>query len=157
MRDTPRQIHPETILRVLTEKAKEVFGPLPVDAAYVYGSVATGPVHPFSDVDVALLLDEEVFRRLSPYERLQLEVTVELRIADLCGIDFADVRVVNDAPIAWRGAVVSRGVCIYSRHENRRIEFETRSRKEYFDFQPVLEMMHQASMARLREEFRAHG
>jgi len=157
VRDTPRQIHPETILRVLTEKAKEVFGPLPVDAAYVYGSVATGPVHPFSDVDVALLLDEEVFRRLSPYERLQLEVTVELRIADLCGIDFADVRVVNDAPIAWRGAVVSRGVCIYSRHENRRIEFETRSRKEYFDFQPVLEMMHQASMARLREEFRAHG
>jgi len=157
VRDIPHQIRPEDVLRVLKERAEVVFGPLPVDAAYVYGSVATGPVHPFSDVDVALLLDEEVFRRLSPYERLQLEVTVELRIADLCGIDDADVRIVNDAPIAWRGAVVSSGLCIYSRNENHRIEFETRSRKEYFDFQPVLEMMHQATMARLREELRAHG
>lgn len=157
MRDIPHPFRPDTVIRVLKERAEAVFGPLPVDVAYIYGSVATGPVHPFSDLDIALLVDEEVFRRLSPYERLQLEVQVELRIADLCGIDYADVRVFNDAPIAWRGQVVSRGICIYSRREDRRIEFETRSRKEYFDFRPVLLEMQQASLARLREELGRYG
>ena len=157
MGEIPREIRPEAVIQVLRGKAEVIFAPLPVDAAYIYGSVATGQVHPFSDLDVALLLQEEVMHRLSAYERLRLEAEVELRIADLTGIDYADVRVINDAPIAWRGALVSGGICIYSRNESHRIEFETRSRKEYFDFRPVLEMLHRASMARLREEIRAHG
>lgn len=156
MRDIPREICPETVVQVLREKAEAIFGPLPVDVAYIYGSVATGQVHPFSDVDIALLLEEEVMHCLSAYERLRLEADVELRIADLTGIDYADARVVNDAPIVWRGAVVSGGICIYSRNESRRIEFETHSRKEYFDFRPVLQMLHRASIARLREDLRAY-
>lgn len=157
MQDTPRAIHPETVIQVLRERAEAIFGPLPVDAAYIYGSVATGVVHPFSDVDIALLLEEGTARRLSAYERLRLEADVELRIADLTGIDYADVRIINDAPIAWRGVVASQGICIYSRNETRRIEFETRSRKEYFDFRPVLEMMHQALVTRWREELKPYG
>lgn len=157
MRDIPHKIHPESLIQLLREKAEAIFGPLPVDAAYIYGSVATGQVHPFSDVDLALLVEEEVVQRLSPYERLRLEADVELRIADLTGIHYADVRIMNDAPIAWRGPVVLWGICIYSRNENRRIEFEVRSRKEYFDFRPVLEMMHQALVTRWREELKLYG
>lgn len=157
MQDTPRTICPETVIQVLREKAEAIFGSLPVDAAYVYGSVAAGQVHPFSDVDIALLLEEGLARRLSAYERLRLEADVELRIADLTGIDYADVRIVNDAPVEWRGVVVTEGVCVYSRNESQRIEFETRSRKEYFDFRPVIDMLHQASMTRLREELRVYG
>jgi predicted nucleotidyltransferase len=157
MQDAPRDVCPEAVIQAIWGKAGAIFSPFPVDAAYTYGSVATGQVHPFSDLDIALLLEEETLHRLSAYERLRLEVEVELRIADLTGIDYADVRMVNDAPIGWRGTVVSEGICIYSRDEHHRIELETRSRKEYFDFRPVLEMMHRASMARLREELRAYG
>ncbi len=157
MQDVPRKIDPRSVLQTLREKAEAIFGPFPVDAAYVYGSVAKGPVHPFSDVDIALLMDEEAVGRLSAYERLRLEADIELRIADLTGIDYADVRAINDAPIAWRGVVASEGICIYSRNAEHRIEFETRSRKEYFDFRPVLEMMHRAAMARLREELSVYA
>ncbi|MGB9777134.1 MAG: nucleotidyltransferase domain-containing protein [Anaerolineae bacterium] len=113
MQDVPREIDPKSVLQALREKAA-IFGSFPVDAAYVYGSVATGPVHPFSDVDIALLLDEATVGRLSAYERLRLEADIELPIADLTSIDYADVRIINDAPIAWRGVVASEGICIYT-------------------------------------------
>ncbi|MCS7282326.1 MAG: nucleotidyltransferase domain-containing protein [Anaerolineae bacterium] len=157
MQDIPREINPEQVIQALREGAEAFFGPFPVDAAYVYGSVVTGPVHPFSDVDVALLLDEEALRDLSPYERLRLEADVELRIADLTGIHYADGRTINDAPIAWRGEVVLRGICIYSRNERHRIIFETRTWKEYFDFRPVLERMCRELIARWREELKVYG
>lgn len=157
MQDIPCEINPESVLQALREKAEAIFGPLPVDAAYVYGSVATGLVHPFSDVDIALLLEEGLVDRLSAYERLRLEADVELRIADLTGINCADVRIVNDAPVEWRGVVVTEGVCVYSRNESHRIEFEMRSRKEYFDFRPALEMMHQALITHWREELKPYG
>ncbi len=57
----------------------------------------------------------------------------------------SDVRVVNEAPIALRGELVTEGILLYSADESERVEFERRARREYFDFLPVL--------VRLRESY----
>jgi len=64
----------QAIIAKLSEKAKEIFEPFPVDVAYVYGSVAYGTPHPFSDVDIAVVLDEEALAKMSVKEQLVLEV-----------------------------------------------------------------------------------
>lgn len=59
---TQRRQEAERILARLREIAPPILARHPVDAAYVYGSVARGTVTPLSDVDVALLLSEALLR-----------------------------------------------------------------------------------------------
>jgi predicted nucleotidyltransferase len=119
----------------------------PVSLAYLYGSVTTGRMHPFSDVDIALLVDEG----LSPLDRLKLTLRIQLDVADQCDLSNADVRIINDAPLIFQGRVVCDGLLIYARDEQERIEFETATRLRYFDYQPVHRRLQDAFFADLLE------
>lgn len=119
----------------------------PVSLAYLYGSVTTGQTTPFSDVDIALLVDED----LSPLERLKLMLRIQLDLADRADISNADVRIINDAPLVFRGRVVSDALLVYARNEQERVEFETTTRLRYFDYLPVHKRLQDAFFAGLRE------
>jgi len=119
----------------------------PVGLAYLYGSITTGLVTPFSDVDVALVVDEG----LLPLERLKLTLRIQLDLADRCDLANGDVRIINDAPLVFRGRVVCDGILVYARDEQERIEFETTTRLRYFDYQPVHRRLQNAFFADLRE------
>jgi len=131
---------------VRIELAK-ILAPHPVALAYLFGSAATGLTTPFSDVDIALVLEKGTTLR----SRLHFELAIEDEIAARCGLSQADVHVINDAPLELRGEVVTQGRLLYARDEETRIEFETRTRMEYFDFQPVAEFFRKAFFADLRE------
>ena len=57
------------------------------------------------------------------------------------GISKVDARIINDAPIMLKGAVVTEGVLVYSADEDFRVEFETLTRRQYFDYAPVARQM----------------
>jgi len=119
-----------------------------VDAAYLYGSVATGLATDSSDVDIALLTSKD----LSPKERLQLELHLEQELADRCDLPDPDVRILNGAPLRFQGRVLTEAVLLYSQDEERRVEFEVRVRSAYFDFLPVICQMRESFFKKLREE-----
>lgn len=151
MREQPREIIPEQIIATLRQHAETIFGERGIDAVYLYGSVVTGLAHPFSDVDIALLVSEEK-ATMTPYERLNFEIEIELAIDDTCGLDYAEVRVINDAPLTFRGRVATEGIRLYSENEVHRVAFETQTWKEYFDYRPWERLMSQAFWARLQKE-----
>ena len=124
-----------------------IFDDLPIRLAYLYGSIITGQMTPFSDIDLALVVDAE----LSPLERLKLTLRVQLDLADTCGIRNADVRIINDAPLVLQGKVVCEGIIAFSRDEQKRVEFETTTRLRYFDYQPIHRDLQDAFFADLRE------
>ena len=53
--------------------------------------------------------------------------------------------------------VLTSGVLLYFRDEDFRVNYETRIRKRYFDFQPVLTMMRQAYFERLDADLEKKG
>jgi predicted nucleotidyltransferase len=123
----------------LTELLGQTLKDKPVAAAYLYGSAARGEMTPLSDVDIGLLIRGP----FSLLEKLDLELSIEVELASLgCGL--SDVRVVNEAPIALRGDLVTEGILLYSADESERVEFETRARREYFDFLPFLERLRES-------------
>ena len=105
----------------------------PVQFAYLYGSSATGQTTRFSDVDIALLVGDAI----RPLERLKLILRVQLALADGCDLENADVRVIDDAPLVFRGRVVTDGVLVYCRDDRARVAFETITRIRYFDYLPI--------------------
>jgi predicted nucleotidyltransferase len=114
-----------------------------VNLAYLFGSAASGHMTPLSDVDIALITAP----RLSPHDRLKLELAVADALAQHCGLANADVRVINEAPVMLRGQVVTEGRLLFARDEVARVEFETRTRSEYFDFLPSAEQLREAFFA----------
>ena len=137
----------------LKETLPSILAGWPVSIAYLYGSTASGRTTPFSNVDIALYLSEPV----PPRQRLQLELGVEIELEDALALSNADVRVINDAPLAVRGTVVQEGVLLYSRDEEQRVDFESLTLKLYLDFEPTAEMFRRLFFKRLREEGLGRG
>jgi uncharacterized protein len=125
-----------------------VFSRHPVALAYLFGSAATGRTTPLSDIDIALVLLEG---QIDDKDRLMFELKVEDELASGCGLSNADVRVINKAPVAIRGEVVTEGILLFSRDEELRVEFETRTRSEYFDFLPAIKFIRESYFDHLRE------
>jgi len=76
-----------------------------VDAAYIFGSTASGRMRADSDVDIAVLVSNRVMRRDPFRYRLRL-------IGDLIGLlkrDDVDVILLNESPPLFGHRVLSRG------------------------------------------------
>jgi len=114
--------------------------------AYLFGSTARNRTTKFSDLDIALVLFEDA---ITPLERLRFELMVEDVLAADCHLSNADVRVINDAPLVFKGQVLTDGQLLFSRDEEMRVDFETYTRLAYFDFQPVEESLQAAFFDRL--------
>lgn len=110
----------------------------PVDevaAAYAYGSRVRGRPLPLSDLDIGFVLEADA-RREDPLlaERLAARIATALGT----GIEI-DAHIADDLPLSVRGRMVTEGLLIYERDASRRVEFETDTRRLYFDFLPLLE------------------
>lgn len=127
----------------------------PVLIAYLYGSSALGKATPMSDIDIALVLGPNC--ELDSYARFVLEMDVEAEIERSLGIVNVDVRCIDAAPLQVQGRVLLEGSLLYARDNAFRVNYESQTRKMYFDFQPVLAMMRLARMARREAQLRKKG
>ncbi|MDI6731634.1 MAG: nucleotidyltransferase domain-containing protein [Candidatus Margulisbacteria bacterium] len=128
---------------------KDILQKHPVEIAYLYGSFAEGTPRPWSDIDVALIVDDSNTRQ----SNLDLEMTISKEI-DAVGIvekHESDVRIINQAPLNYKIQIVQNGKLIYSKNERRRVEFETTVRDEYFDFLPKREEFRKALFSGIKK------
>ena len=99
-----------------------------IDGIYLFGSVARGRTRPGSDVDVALLLPPG--RKLSPDELLAT-------MAELESLTYrtVDLSVLNtQTQLVHAKEVVTTGVCLYARSQERIRAFEMQVLSEYARF-----------------------
>lgn len=61
------------------------------------------------------------------------------------------MRVIDDAPIIFRGRVVTEGILVYSRDEAVRVEFEVTTRLQYFDYLPIHTALRDELLKNIRE------
>lgn len=105
-------------------------------AAYLFGSAVTGKMNPMSDVDVAILLQEE-----TPYRR---ELSISFHIMSAVQEIFhreGDVKVLNrikDLPFLHE--VLSKGKLVYEHDPAIHRAFVARTVIDYLDFKPAHEI-----------------
>jgi uncharacterized protein len=105
-----------------------------IQAAYVFGSVATGRTRRDSDIDVAVLIREQSIRDTLKY-RLKL-------MADLgSALHRSDVEVVilNEASPLLARRVLSKGMLIFERSASARVRFHVATANRYADLVPAFE------------------
>ena len=131
--------------QALIKIAPDVFKDTPVQFAYLYGSYGRGKPHPFSDLDIAVFVDDNA----DLTQCLELELSLSVKVDRL--IDHtvsSEVRVINHMPLSIQGKILFDGQLIYTCNEVNRINFETRTRLLYFDFLPVIQGYQKAYIQR---------
>jgi len=106
-----------------------------IQAAYVFGSVATGRARADSDVDVAVLVDPRKprLRGLDYQLDLMADLGAALHRPDI------DVVLLNDATPLLAHRVLSQGVLVFERSATARVRFQVRTAARYLDLVPMFE------------------
>ncbi len=126
---------PKQIKEALLSKASGLFKNQPVLCAYLFGSYAAGLVHPFSDIDIAIYVEDHALQN-----SLEIELSMSLQIDQKLNCQAkSEVRIINNLPLTITGKIVTEGIRIYSADEIERVNFETFVLSAYFDFRPVIE------------------
>ncbi len=110
------------------EELEKVLGNYSVKLAYLFGSHSEGEITKFSDVDIAVLFEENSNKRL---ESLRVE------LVDLLGEEAIDLVDLDMAPPRLKYYIVKEGKILIG--ENDSTEFEMKAMQEYFDFKPLEE------------------
>lgn len=125
-------------------------------AVDLYGSAARGRRTPLSDLDLAVLFRDETPEVARRRELPCLGSALARALAD-SGEEGREVDVhdLDSLPLAVQGRVLTDGVLLISRDEVRRVRFEERTRRRYFDFLPFQRADTEEGLTGLRE--RIHG
>lgn len=111
----------------LTRISKSVYEALngveDIIIAYVFGSTAKEKEHPFSDIDVAILLKEP---------SLDKTMRIHSRLTEMLG-ERVDTLLLNFAPPILKYQVVKNGLRVLSKNEDARISFEAKALSEGLD------------------------
>jgi len=114
-----------------------------ISAAWLFGSVATGKDGTDSDIDIAVLF----VPGLSKHERFDLKLCLAGELTRMAGRD-VDVVDMQSAPLYLQHQVRKAGRLIVEKDHAYRMAFDVHSRREYFDFAPVLELRNQRLIQR---------
>ena len=115
-----------------------------VSAFWLFGSVVQGTNRANSDIDIAVLFKEG----LSAQQRFGLRLELMAATEELTGrkVDIIDMEA---APLFLQHQIRKTGRLIVEKDHTYRVNFDVRSRREYFDFAPVLDYRNQRLIQRV--------
>ena len=120
-----------------------------VRLAWLHGSRARGAARNESDIDVAVLLDDE---HVASPSAIKDSIW---RLAGALGrevpSDRLDLVFLNDAPALLRHRVIRDGVLLFARSDTERVRFVLRTLREYQDLEPRLREHTRRRVERLKE------
>ena len=124
------------VVRLHDQLARALSGDPSVRLAWLHGSRARGTARRESDIDVAVLLDDEHTANPSAVK------DAIWRLAGALGrgvpSDRLDLVLLNDAPALLRHRVIRDGILLFARSEAERVRFVLRTIREYQDLEPRL-------------------
>ena len=115
-----------------------------ISAVYLFGSVVKGKNRKNSDIDIGVLFDEGI----DPIQRFEYKLDIANELEDLLGKK-TDVVDLESAGLFFIKQFLSNKKLILENDLHRRVEFEVKSRREYFDMLPFYRLYHKQAMSRL--------
>lgn len=133
-------------LHELAEKVKTYFQNKEVAAVYLFGSYVKGKNRSGSDADIGILYPEGI----SSVERFErnLDYAVELEETLNIPVDIVDV---ERADAFFLHQLMLNKIIVLDKEPHRRVEFEVKRRREFFDNKKFYDLYHQQALKRLEE------
>lgn len=115
-----------------------------IDIAYIFGSFLES--EKFNDIDVAIVLTRE----LNAYKRFKFAMGIASELEKEIKPRFEfDIKILNYSPVEFQHEVLKKGIVIFKRDENRRIEYEATLISTYLDLKYMYEFLDNKFLARV--------
>lgn len=118
----------EEVMEFLKINLKDLLESYNLKLIYIFGSYAKGKNHKNSDLDIAVLLDNQ-------YNHLD-KLSLMGDLIDIFKRNDVDLVILNDANSVLKHQVVKYGKILYMENEDVKVNFEVRVLKEYMDMEP---------------------
>lgn len=117
----------DEVKRMIVDNMDRLIEAYGIRLVYIFGSYAKGNNNEKSDIDIAVLLNNDY----NPMDKLELigELTSVLRREDI------DLVILNSANPVLRHQVIKYGKLIYMESEDVKVDFEVKVLKEYMDME----------------------
>lgn len=118
----------EEITKLFKDNLKNLLQEYNIKLIYIFGSYAKGNNNANSDLDIAVLLNNDY----DPMDKLSL-------IGDLTSIfkrDDIDLVILNSANSVLKHQIIKYGKLVFMENEDIKVNFEVRVLKEYMDMEP---------------------
>jgi len=104
-------------------------------ASYLFGSFAMGTNTPLSDIDIAVLFDKDLSKKIM--EELENEILDGLM--KMFKTDEIDLVILNHAPLSVRYGVLKTAKMVYCSNIEKTVDFQTEVFSKYLDIKPYRE------------------
>ncbi|HDZ00242.1 MAG TPA: nucleotidyltransferase domain-containing protein [Nitrospirae bacterium] len=105
-------------------------------AVYLFGSVVKGREREKSDIDLAFVFDENLYKK-DPFTTLQEAEMMSVEMGEKLQ-KVIDVIILNGASLSFAYHTVRSGICIYEGNTADRILYEVALDNKYQDFKPFI-------------------
>ena len=125
---------------------------LEIHLIYLFGSAVSGHHHAESDLDVAILIDNDFYQTMTSDLEYQAGLVVQLQ--RLFETDRVDLVLLNQATPLLANQVVTTGTLLYCKDQREKTMFIVRSKQRYLDTKPLRAIKRRYLYARIdRGEF----
>lgn len=100
-----------------------------VIAAYIFGSYASNMQSPLSDIDIAVLLNDNI--STNDYGFIRLDIITDL--IEILSCDKVDVVILNIASPLLSHEVIKNGLLLFSKDEKKCLEYSAKATMRYLD------------------------
>lgn len=103
--------------------------------AYIFGSTAAKTAHKFSDIDIAIFINENMIDENDYRYGYQSEILTDLM--HQLKTDKVDLVILNSAKALLRHRVIYFGKLIYSKDEKTRVKFQVDTINRYMEYKSL--------------------
>ncbi|MBF7083418.1 nucleotidyltransferase domain-containing protein [Desulfallas sp. Bu1-1] len=115
---------------------------------YLFGSHARGNNRCTSDIDLAVLLDQNI----SPGKYFEKKLHLLAQATETLKTDEVDLVILNEAPVSLAYQIIRDGRVLYQKKgaKGQRVAFQTLTCDRYFDFQPTAKVLYDGLLQRIK-------
>ena len=107
-----------------------------IEVVYIFGSVAQGKITPLSDIDIAILVDNQKIDENVYRYGYKAEILSDL--IKLLKTNAIDLVILNEANTLLRHRILYYGKILHSKNEKKRIVFQTTTISKYNDYKQIM-------------------
>lgn len=119
-----------------------------ISTAYLFGSAAKGMQRTHSDIDIAILFVDS----MHVLERFERKLEIANKIEKMIGIK-VDVVDLESSDVYFIHQMMLKKLIVADKNIHRRVEFEVKMRRTYFDMQPFYEFYYKQALNRLERMY----
>ncbi|MCX7950850.1 MAG: nucleotidyltransferase domain-containing protein [Clostridiales bacterium] len=115
-----------------------------IEVVYLFGSAYTKKINPLSDVDIAVLINDEYSEMID-----EIEEEVYQDVVKCLKTDEIDLICLNKAPLSIQYGVIKNKQILYYYDKSKVVDYETKVITNYLDVKPMRDFLNHEFIKRI--------